>query len=165
MNKKWLICLLCMVLLFSFAVSAETTAENETTQEEMPFTPGQRPSRGGGMQPPEMQEGGQPPQLQGGMQLPQRQDGTVQQPSEEQEPQRENESGQLQESLQNQIPQQGGGMMQRPDMMQDAAQQSSDTEATTPETQGTVDYLTLTISLLLLAGAFVFVIFYRRKTY
>lgn len=159
MRKKWMACLLCVVLLFSVAVSAETTTDGTTTQEEMPFTQGQRPGRGGGMQPP---EGFEPPQMQEGTERPQRPEMTVPQETENMQTPSEQPQEETSTSEQEILPQQGG-MMQRPNESTEALQSETTDAAQTEETP--VDYLTLGGSLLLLAAAFIFVIFYRRKQY
>ena len=189
MIKKILPIILCLILVFGISVSAantqgDTPTENNQTTEEMPNRQ-ERPQGGGrgnmGM-PPNMPSGEVPPELPEGMTPPEMPNGEMppqmngQANAENQQQSGQSSSGSNAENTMgtegNANPdatQRGKGNMGgfRGEMAPGMTEQEQSTEEKT-ENKILIfvkTYSTPIISVVLLAFAFVFVIFYKKKTY
>ena len=189
MIKKVLPIILCLIFVFGISVSAantqgDTPTENSQTTEEMPNCQ-ERPQGGGrgnmGM-PPNMPSGEAPPELPEGMTPPEMPNGEMppqmngQANAENQQQSGQSSSGSNAEngtaSEENANPdriQRGEGNMGgfRGEMPPGMTEQEQSTEEKAENKILTFvkTYSTPIISVVLLALAFVFVIFYKRKTY
>ncbi len=173
MVKKILIISLCLILAFSVVSFAEEVPQErqmpQGNMERQRPQDGQRPDGGMGggrggmgadMQPPEMTEGEMPENM------PSPRNPEEQQADNTQQSQTDlTHEGQTQETEQN-FPQRGQGMQggfqgqMNGDMQQATAQNQSKSF-----TDILKEYSTPVISVILLALAFLFVIFYKRKNY
>ena len=189
MIKKILPIILCLILVFGISVSAtniqgDTPTENSQTTEEMPNRQ-ERPQGGGrgnkGM-PPNMPSGEVPHELPEGMTPPEMPNGEVphqmnrQANTENQQQSGQSSSGSnaengtaAEENTNPDATQRGEGNMGgfRGEMPSGMTEQEQSTEEKTENKILTFvkTYSTPIISVILLAFAFVFVIFYKKKTY
>ena len=171
MIKKILPIILCLILVFGISVSAtntqgDTPTENNQTTEEMPNRQ-ERPQGGGrgnmGM-PPNMPNGEMPPQMNGQANAEnQQQSGQTGSGSNA-----ENDTATEENTNPDRI-QRGEGNMGgfRGEMPPGMTEQEQNTEEKTENKILTFvkTYTTPIISVVLLAFAFLFVIFYKRKSY
>ena len=189
MIKRIIPIILCLILVFSISVSAtntteDTIAENSQATEEFPQRQG-RPQGGGRGNmgtPPEMPNGEMPPELPEGMTPPEMPNGEMppqmngQANAENQQQSGQSSSGSnaengtaTEENANSDRIQRGEGNMGgfRGEMPPGMTEQEQSTEEKAENKILTFvkTYSTPIISVVLLAFAFVFVIFYKRKSY
>ena len=188
MIKKILLIILCLILVFGISVLAantqsDTPTENNQTKEEMPNRQ-ERPQGGGrgnmgmppnmpsgevppelpeGMTPPEMPNGEMPPQMNGQTNTENQQTGQPSSGSNAENGTATEENTNL-DRIQRGEGNMGGFRGEMPPGMTEQ-EQNTEEKAENKILTFVKTYSTPIISVVLLALAFVFVIFYKRKTY
>ncbi len=176
MAKKYLMCILCVIFVFTLSTSVfaqpdTSTATEDTVRSEQPM-PGGMGGRGGGRQggmgggqppenmtPPENIEGMQKPDTAPEMPEPPQGDKQFTAPQE----------GEASENAEMQMPDKGNRGNMMPDNV-DFGNESRDTASESKQSANSFisfiqEYQTPVISVILLLLAFVFVKLYKRKSY
>ena len=171
MIKKILPIILCLILVFGISVSAantqgDTPTENNQTTEEMPNRQ-ERPQGGGrgnmGI-PPEMPNGEMPPQINGQANAENQQQSGQSSSGSNAENGTATEENANPDRIQRGEGNMGGFRGEMPPGMTEQ-EQSTEEKAENKILTFVKTYSTPIISVVLLAFAFVFVIFYKRKSY